>query len=143
MKETDLSRNCVKTVKPKTMHTQGAYMERFKEEGLDEESLKMIVPVDVAEIDKKITELVLKKDRLERSGKDAHDLAIMSIDRERDRKIQELKDEGNRLVEELRKDRQAKDDAHARALKKYEEAQAQYISVKEKGQEIIGFEAGN
>ena len=118
--------------------SQGAYMERFKEEGLDEESLKMIVPVDIVEIDKKITELLLKKDRLERSGKDAHDLAIMRIDRERDRKIQELKDEGNRLVEELRKDRQAKDDAHARAMKKYEEAQAQYISEKEKGQEIIG-----
>ena len=106
--------------------------------GVDEETLKMIVPVDIVEIDKKITDLVLKKDRLERSGKDAHDLTVMSIDRERDRKIQELKDEGNRLVDELRKDRAAKDDTYAKAFKKYEESQAQYIIEKEKGQEIVG-----
>jgi len=118
--------------------SQGAYMERFKEEGIDEETLKMIVPVDIVEIDKKITDLVLKKDRLERSGKDAHDLTVMSIDRERDRKIQELKDEGNMLVDELRKDRAAKDDTYAKAFKKYEESQAQYIIEKEKGQEIVG-----
>ena len=118
--------------------SQGAYMERFKEEGFSEEKLKMIAPVDVTEIDKKITDLVLKKDRLERSGKDAHDLTVMSIDRERDRKIQELKDEGNRLVDELRKDRAAKDDTYAKAFKKYEESQAQYIIEKEKGREIVG-----
>lgn len=118
--------------------SQGAYMERFKEEGFSEEKLKMIAPVDVAEIDKKVTELVLKKDRLERSSKDAHDLAVMGIDRERDKKIQELKDEGNRLVEELRTDRAAKDLAYTAALKKFEEAQALYIAEKTKGQEIVG-----
>lgn len=117
--------------------SQGAYMERFKEDGLDEEKLKMISPVDVVELDKKITELLLKKDRLERSGNDAHDLAVMTIDRERDKKIQELKDEGNRLVEKLRVDRAEKEATYNNALKKYEDEQALYVEEKTKGQDII------
>src|SRR5690606_15774704 len=57
--------------------SQGAYMERFKEEGFDENKLAMIVPVDISEIESKITELIVKKDRLERGSKDAYNLAVM------------------------------------------------------------------
>lgn len=102
--------------------SQGAYMEQFKNEGLTEQSLQLIKKVDTAEIDKSITELLIKKDRAENASDDAYNLAKMEIDRKRDQQIQELKDYGNKLIEELRTDRDQKNYAYNEALKKYRDA---------------------
>lgn len=107
--------------------SQGAYMEQFKNEGLTEQSLQLIKKVDTAEIDKSITELLIKKDRAENASDDAYNLAKMEIDSKRTKQIQELKDYGNKLLEELRTDREQKNDAYNKAFEKYRTA----LSVKE------------
>lgn len=112
--------------------SQGAYMEQFKNEGLTEQSLQLIKRVDIAEIDKSITELLIKKDRAENASADAHNLAKMEIDRKRTQQIQELKDYGNKLIEELRIDRELKNDAYNKAFEKYRAA----LSIKESETEI-------
>lgn len=112
--------------------SQGAYMEQFKNEGLTEQSLQLIKRVDIAEIDKSITELLIKKDRAENASEDAHNLAKMEIDRKRTQQIQELKDYGNKLIEELRIDRELKNDAYNKAFEKYRAA----LSIKESETEI-------
>jgi len=117
--------------------SQGAYMERFKEEGFDENKLAMIVPVDISEIESKITELIVKKDRLERGSKDAYNLAVMGLERDREQKIQALKDKGNELLEQLREDRRVKQEAYNKALAEHEQAQEKYLKEKTEAQEII------
>lgn len=112
--------------------SQGAYMEQFKNEGLTEQSLQLIKRVDIAEIDQSITELLIKKDRAENASEDAHNLAKMEIDRKRTQQIQELKDYGNKLIEELRIDRELKNDAYNKAFEKYRAA----LSIKESETEI-------
>lgn len=112
--------------------SQGAYMEQFKNDGLTEQSLQLIKRVDIAEIDKSITELLIKKDRAENASEDAHNLAKMEIDRKRTQQIQELKDYGNKLIEELRIDRELKNDAYNKAFEKYRAA----LSIKESETEI-------
>lgn len=102
--------------------SQGAYMEQFKNEGLTEQSLQLIHRVDVSEIDGKIIELLMKKDRAVNSFDDAYNLAKMEIDRNREREIQGLKDYGNKLLEEQREDRRQKELAYSSEFEKYKDA---------------------
>ena len=68
----------------------GAFMERFEDEGYNENKLAMLKPINVKEIESKITTLVLEKDRKINGGDMAWQLEKNKIDTARNNALQAI-----------------------------------------------------
>ena len=65
------------------VQANGAFMEAFKEEGWDKNTLEQLVQIDVKKLEDEILTKKLEKDRIENGGEDAYNLAVANIDKER------------------------------------------------------------
>lgn len=97
----------------------GAFMERFEDEGYNENKLAMLKPINVKEIESKITTLVLEKDRKINGGDMAWQLEKNKIDTARNNALQAIKDEGSQITESIRLDKEKKDKEYLRLLEDY------------------------
>lgn len=110
----------------------GAYMERFKEDGYTEQMLMSLVKIDEAKLEAEKTALILEKDRLEHSSEDAYELAKNKIEQAREKELQEIKDKGLAVKEKIRQDEEGKAVDYRNALMLYESKIAKNLAV-EKG----------
>lgn len=101
------------------VQANGAFMEAFKEEGWDKNTLEQLVQIDVKKLEDEILTKKLEKDRIENGGEDAYNLAVANIDKERSDALQKIKDEGLGIKEQIRVDNEAKEKAYQEALKHY------------------------
>lgn len=91
----------------------GAYMEQFESEGLNERQLSSLKSIDTKQIDDNIFKLQIEKDRMVNSPLSDWKLKCAIVDQEHTAKLQAIKDEGQAIREKIRLDDEAK-------LRKYE-----------------------
>lgn len=82
----------------------GAFMERFEDEGYNESTLSLLYKVDVEQIDAKIREAEIEKDRMLNTPEAVYQLECNKIDQQRIAELQKIKDEGLALKEKINKE---------------------------------------
>ena len=98
----------------------GAFMERFEAEGYTEESLDKLEHVDIAEIESKLSNAMIEKDRIERAPETDYKLKCAEADAKRAEEIQKLKDAYNKLKSEIGEKERRLQEEYYDALAKYQ-----------------------
>lgn len=111
--------------------SNGAYMERFTDEGWSEKNLSLLKKIDIETLRKKITELEIEKAKKISSPESEHKLKCMQIDNERKDALQALKDEGAKLREQQRIEQEQIDAKYAEEKRAYDEAAAKAHALSE------------
>lgn len=111
--------------------SKGAYMERFVDEGWDEQNLNLLGRVDIDALRKKITELEIDKAKKVSAPESEHKVKCMELDNQRKDALQALKDEGIRLREEQRMEMERIDAQYTEEMQQYEEAMARLAHLRE------------
>ncbi|MEG0560149.1 MAG: hypothetical protein RR513_06495 [Muribaculaceae bacterium] len=109
----------------------GAKMTIFEEEGYNENTLTLLQKVNIKGIDNEILQKKLEKDRLVNSSDDAYNLIIAKLEKEKSDKLQNIKDNGQRVREAIRQDNEYKKNKYEKLKKEYEEI----LSLREKSKE--------
>lgn len=104
----------------------GSYLERFKEEGLDETMLAALRRQDVVAINEKITQKRIELDRIVNGSDTAYELAVAKIKAEREKQLQVIKDDVIDIREKIRDDNDKKQADYDKLRKEYD-----YFSKKE------------
>ena len=99
----------------------GAYLERFSEEGYTEVQLNMITKPDLSPIEQSLFNKKLELDRLVNGSEDRYKLALEQQKSERTAALQTIKDAGLDLREKLRADNEIKQKAYDVAKKAHYE----------------------
>ena len=100
--------------------SNGAFMERFEAEGYTEESLDQLDRVDIAEIESKLSNAMIEKDRIERAPETDYKLKCAEADAKRAEQIQKLKDEYSGLQMEFNDTERKYQDEYFDELAKYD-----------------------
>lgn len=101
----------------------GAFMERFEDEGYNENKLELLNKIDLKEIEDKRMKLILEKDRKVNASDSAWELEKNKIDTARKDALQKITDTAQKIKDEIRKDKEEKD-------KKYNELHEEYLALK-------------
>lgn len=127
--------------------SNGAYMERFADEGFDENTLSLIRPVDIESIRKKITELEIEKAKIEAGPESDYKLVCAQADAAHNAELQKLKDEGLALAEQVRQATESVEAEFATAQEAWSQASAQqsallveYQSLRNNVAKFIGYD---
>ncbi|MEG1289543.1 MAG: hypothetical protein RRY36_05250 [Bacteroidaceae bacterium] len=75
----------------------GAFMERFEDEGYNENSLSVIKRIDIQDIGKKLTQAIIERDRMLNSPDAEYRLACNKIEQDRAEKLRKIKEEGDAI----------------------------------------------
>lgn len=98
----------------------GAYMQRFEDEGYTEVMLNAIKQPNITEVEDQIFQKKLEKDRLDNSTDLQYNLKLAEIKASKVKKLQEIKDNGIELKEQLRLKNEARQNAYDAAKKAYD-----------------------
>jgi hypothetical protein len=81
----------------------GAFMERFEDEGYNENTLSLIYKVDIEKLDRQIRDAEIEKDRMLNAPEAEYRLACTQVDQNRTNQLQKIKDEGVAIKEKIAK----------------------------------------
>lgn len=106
----------------------GAFKERFEDEGYNENALGLLKKIDITSIEKKISDLKVERGIKLNGSDSAWELEKNKIDTTRDKALQAIKDEALRIKDEIAKDLKAKEEKYNEDKKTYDIAKGKYLN---------------
>jgi energy-coupling factor transporter ATP-binding protein EcfA2 len=110
----------------------GAYMERFQDEGYSETTLDAIYKVNLDAIREKIKEAEIEKDRMMNSSKSSYELECFKLDAEKKDKIQAIKDTLTEIEKKIDAYNQETAEIYNRQVSEYNDFTQKRAELKEK-----------
>lgn len=98
----------------------GAKMTTFEAEGWKKEQLDMLTKVDVKDLDSEIVQKKIERDRMINGTEDAYNLAVEKLRSARLEQLQKIKDDGAKVREEMRIDKERKEAKYNKLKVEYE-----------------------
>lgn len=110
----------------------GAYMERFQDEGYSETTLDAIYKVNLDAIREKIKEAEIEKDRMMNASKSSYELECFKLDTEKKDKIQAIKDTLTEIEKKIDAYNQETAEIYNRQVAEYNDFTQKRAELKEK-----------
>lgn len=114
----------------------GAYMERFEEEGYRKDTLDNLKKIDIKSIEKKIIQAEIEKATAIDSSNKEYKLKCNKLDVEYNARLQKIKDEGFELRSKVNLQIQANQNTYYDEMAKWNETHNKYIEIQKEYNEL-------
>lgn len=115
----------------------GAYMERFEDEGYSEAQLELLKNPDLKEVEDRLFKKRIELDRLVNGAESRMELERTKLEQERTKRLQEIRDSGAELREKLRIEGADAQKEYDELFKKYEEDIAKRQQIDDNFQQLL------